>query len=90
MTTTADPASGPAPLEPVVVLGLLNSMAVVIANVETVLASDACADDAEARSLLERALAHARITSDALGHAVRAMPPELAAALDGYWRPDPD
>jgi len=72
-----------ASLEPVVLLGLMNSMAVVIANIETVVSAGAeHLDDASARVLLERALAHARITSDALAQAVHDMPPSVAAALD--------
>jgi len=74
----------PAALEPVVLLGLMNSMAVVIANLETVVCGRAeRLDDASARVLLERALAHAHITSDALAQAVHDMPPSVAAALDG-------
>ena len=66
-------------LEPVVILGLLNSMAVVVANAETLLAGwDGFSTDGElARAMLERISAHARVVADALELAARELPPSL-------------
>ena len=75
-------------LEPVVILGLLNSMSVVLANTETLLGNwDALSEDGEsARIMLERVSAHARVVTDALELAARELPPTLIAAM---LRPEP-
>jgi hypothetical protein len=65
-------------LEPVVILGLLNSMAVIVANAETLLNSgDLSADGELSRQMLERISAHARVVTDALELAVRDIPPSV-------------
>jgi len=71
-------------LEPVVILGLLNSMAVVVAATETLLGHwDSLAQDEEtARLLLERIAAHARVVTDALELAARDVPPSLVEATE--------
>ena len=71
-------------LEPVVILGLLNSMAVVVAATETLLGHwDTLAKDEEtARLLLERIAAHARVVTDALEAAARDVPPSLVEATE--------
>ena len=71
-------------LEPVVILGLLNSMAVVVAATETLLGHwDTLAKDEEtARLLLERIAAHARVVTDALELAARDVPPSLVEATE--------
>lgn len=70
-------------LEPVVILGLLNSMAVIIANTETLLAGwDGVSSDGDsARAMLERVGAHARLVTDALEVAVRDIPPSVLEAM---------
>ncbi len=67
------------PLEPVVILGLLNSMSVVLANTETLLTTwdELCKDGESARVMLERISAHARMVTDALEVAARELPPDL-------------
>jgi len=76
-------------LEPVVILGLLNSMSVVVANTETLLGSwDALCQDGDgesARRMLERISAHARVVSDALELAAREVPPTM---IEATLRPD--
>jgi hypothetical protein len=69
----------PTSLQPVVVLGLLNSMAVIVANTETLLAGweALCADGDAAREMLERVDAHARLVADALEVVARDVPSEL-------------
>ena len=69
-------------LEPVVILGLLNSMSVIVANTETLLGSwDALCQDAESgRMMLERIGAHARVVTDALELAAREVPPTMIEA----------
>jgi len=69
-------------LEPVVILGLLNSMAVVVAATETLLGSwDTLSNDGDtARLMLERVAAHARVVSDALELAAREVPPTMIEA----------
>ena len=69
-------------LEPVVILGLLNSMAVVVAATETLLGSwDTLSNDGDtARLMLERVAAHARVVSDALELAAREVPPTMIDA----------
>jgi len=71
-------------LEPVVILGLLNSMAVVVAATETLLASwDTLATDGDtARLMLERVAAHARVVTDALELAARDVPPTVIDAME--------
>jgi hypothetical protein len=65
-------------LEPVVILGLLNSMAVVVGNAETLLnIGDLCAEPELSRQMLERISAHARVVTDALELAVRDIPPSV-------------
>jgi hypothetical protein len=73
-------------LEPVVILGLLNSMAVVIANAETLLSSwDALSSEGEtARVMLQRLAAHARVVTDALELAAREVSPTV---IEGMQRP---
>src|SRR5438046_2037481 len=75
-------------LEPVVILGLLNSMSVVLANTETLLGNwDSLSEDGEsARVMLERVSAHARVVTDALELAARELPPTLIEAM---LRPEP-
>ena len=70
-------------LEPVVVLGLLNSMSVIVANTETMLGSwDSLAADGESgRMMLERIAAHARVVADALELAAREVPPTMIEAM---------
>src|SRR4051794_36050737 len=70
-------------LEPVVILGLLNSMSVVLANTETLLGNwNALSEDGEsARIMLERVSAHARVVTDALELAARELPPTLIEAM---------
>ena len=70
-------------LEPVVILGLLNSMAVIVANTETLLGGweALCADGDSARAMLERISAHARVVTDALDLAVREIPPAVVEAM---------
>ena len=74
-------------LEPVVILGLLNSMAVVLAATETLLANwdTLSADGDTARHLLERVAAHARVVTDALELAALDVPPSTVHATE---RPD--
>jgi hypothetical protein len=85
--------AGYAPLEPVVVLGLLNSMAVIVANTETLLDRwDGRSADDTARAMLERVNAHARVVTDALEVAAHGFPPELfevssRARSDGTQEP---
>jgi hypothetical protein len=69
-------------LEPVVILGLLNSMSVIIGNAETLLGGwdSLSADGESARVMLERISAHARVVSDALELAARELPPTLVEA----------
>ena len=76
-------------LEPVVILGLLNSMAVIVGGTETLLSGwEGMAEDREsARLLLERIMAHAQVVTDALELAVREVPPSVLEALT---RPDSD
>ena len=71
-----------APLEPVVILGLLNSMAVIVANTETLLADweALCADGDSARRMLGRISAHACVVTEALECAARDVPAELVEA----------
>jgi len=71
-------------LEPVVILGLLNSMAVVVAATETLLASwDTLSEDGDtARLMLERVAAHARVVTDALELAARDVPPTVIDAME--------
>jgi len=71
-------------LEPVVILGLLNSMAVVVAATETLLGSwDTLSNDGDtARLMLERVAAHARVVSDALELAAREVPPTMIEAME--------
>jgi hypothetical protein len=73
-------------LEPVVILGLLNSMAVVVANTETLLSSwDALSSDGDtARAMLQRLAAHARVVTDALELAAREVSPTV---IEGMQRP---
>ena len=75
-------------LEPVVVLGLLNSMSVIVANTETLLGSwDSLGADGEAgRMMLERIAAHARVVTDALELAAREVPPTM---IDALVKPEP-
>ena len=70
-------------LEPVVILGLLNSMAVVVGGAETLLTSwdSLSADRESARLLLERMTAHALVVTDALELAVREIPPQVLDVL---------
>ncbi len=74
-------------LEPIVILGMLNSMAVIVANVETLLGNwKALCDDGEAaKAMLERIDAHAQVVTDALELAVREIPPAL---LELMGRPE--
>ena len=74
-------------LEPVVILGLLNSMAVVVANTETLLGGweALCKDADSARAMLERIGAHAQVVTDALELAVREIPP---AVLEATVKPE--
>jgi hypothetical protein len=76
--------AGSTALEPVVILGLLNSMAVVVAATETLLGSwDTLSNDGEtARLMLERVAAHARVVTDALELAVRDVPPNVIEAME--------
>jgi len=73
-------------LEPIVILGLLNSMAVVVANAETLIAGwDAlCADGQAARQMLDRISAHARVVTDALELAARDIPGPLIEATSRH------
>src|SRR5438270_767320 len=68
--------------DPVVILGLLTSMAVVVAATETLLGSwDTLSNDGDtARLMLERVAAHARVVSDALELAAREVPPTMIEA----------
>jgi hypothetical protein len=74
----------PTALEPVVILGLLNSMAVVVAATETLLGSwDTLSNDGDtARLMLERVAAHARVVTDALELAVKDVPPHVIEAME--------
>jgi len=74
----------PAALEPVVILGLLNSMAVVVAATETLLENweGLCNDSDTARLMLERVAAHARVVTDALELAARDVPPTVLEAME--------
>jgi hypothetical protein len=76
--------AGSTALEPVVILGLLNSMAVVVAATETLLGSwDTLSKDGDtARLMLERVAAHARVVTDALELAVRDVPPNVIEAME--------
>ena len=76
-------------LEPVVILGLLNSMAVIVGGTETLLSNwDAmCSDGESGRLLLERISAHAQVITDALELAVREIPPSV---LEAMTRPESD
>ena len=69
-------------LEPIVILGLLNSMAVIVANVETLISGwgGLCADGQTARQMLDRISAHARVVTDALELAAREVPVPLIEA----------
>lgn len=84
-----DQADSTAALDPVVMLGLLNSMAVIVGNTETLLANwdDLCADPVEGRAMLERINAHARVITDALELAVREIPPDVVEVMT---KPDVD
>jgi len=70
-------------LEPVVILGLLNSMAVIVANTETLLGAweGLSADGDLARKMLERINAHAQVVTDALELAVREIPPSVLEVM---------
>jgi hypothetical protein len=70
-------------LEPVVILGLLNSMAVIVAGTETILSNwdSMCADGDSARLLLDRISAHAQVVTDALEVAARGIPPSVLEAM---------
>jgi hypothetical protein len=72
----------PSALEPVVILGLLNSMSVIVANTETLLGSweSLCQDGESGRVMLERISAHARVVTDALELAAREVPPTMIEA----------
>ena len=76
-------------LEPVVILGLLNSMAVIVGGTETLLSNwDAMRSDGESgRVLLERMSAHAQVITDALELAVREIPPSV---LEAMTKPESD
>ena len=71
-------------LEPVVILGLLNSMAVVVAATETLLGNwETLSKDGDtARLMLDRIAAHARVVTDALELAARDVPPTVLEAMD--------
>ena len=73
-------------LEPIVILGLLNSMAVIVANVETLISGwDAlCTDGQTARQMLDRISAHARVVTDALELAARDIPGPLIEATSRH------
>ena len=79
MEATADPL-----VDAVVVYGLLNSMAVIIANTETLLARwDVLSRQPEtATPMLDRTAAHARIVADALEDLVRSLPSTTGKTLD--------
>ena len=70
-------------LEPVVILELLNSMAVIVANTETLLGGweGLSADGDSARKMLERINAHAQVVTDALELAVREIPPSVLEVM---------
>ena len=73
-------------LEPIVILGLLNSMAVVVANAETLITGwDALCDAGQtARQMLDRISAHARVVTDALELAARDIPGPLIEATSRH------
>jgi len=73
-----------AALEPVVILGLLNSMAVVVAATETLLGNwETLSEDGDtARLMLERIAAHARVVTDALELAARDVSPTMLEATE--------